>query len=100
MTRGLAAWTYGFFEMRAKLPCARGTWPAIWMLPERGGWPDGGEIDIMEKVGSEPKVIYATLHSGLFEHSDGTQRGAPGPRRLQRLPRLPARLATGYHDRR
>src|SRR5687768_5230648 len=25
--------TYGFYEIRAKLPCTRGIWPAIWMLP-------------------------------------------------------------------
>jgi beta-glucanase (GH16 family) len=76
LTRGLAAWTYGFVEVRAKLPCARGTWPAIWMLPETGGWPDGGEIDIMEEVGSQPEVVHATLHTALFVHSRGTQRGA------------------------
>jgi beta-glucanase (GH16 family) len=75
-TQGKAAWTYGFFEVRAKLPCARGTWPAIWMLPETGGWPDGGEIDIMEQVGSQPEVVHATLHTALFVHSRGTQRGA------------------------
>ena len=76
LTKGKAAWTYGFYEIRAKLPCARGTWPAIWMLPEAGGWPAGGEIDIMEMVGSDPDMVHATLHTELFTHSKGTQRGA------------------------
>jgi len=77
VTQGKAAWTYGFYEVRAKLPCARGTWPAIWMLPEAATpWPDGGEIDIMEQVGSDPNVVHATLHSALFVHTKGTQRGA------------------------
>lgn len=67
---------YGFYEIRAKLPCSRGTWPAIWMLPDRGPWPDQGEIDIVEMVGHEPHVVHATLHTGLFNHTNGTQRGA------------------------
>ena len=67
---------YGFYEVRAKLPCARGTWPAIWMLPSTGKWPDQGEIDIMEMVGWDANVAHATLHSGLFNHRKGTQRGA------------------------
>jgi len=71
------AWTYGFYEIRAKLPCARGTWPAIWMLPEQmAKWPEGGEIDIMEQVGAEPNLIYATLHTALFNHVKKTQRSA------------------------
>lgn len=71
------AWTYGFYEIRARLPCARGTWPAIWMLPiDMKKWPDDGEIDIMEHVGSEPNMIHATLHTGLFNHAIKTQRGA------------------------
>jgi beta-glucanase (GH16 family) len=71
------AWTYGFYEIRARLPCTRGTWPAIWMLPiAMKKWPDDGEIDIMEHVGSEPNLIYATLHTKLFNHSIKTQRGA------------------------
>ena len=47
-------WTYGRFEIRAKMPVGRGTWPALWMLPTHdtyGGeryWPDNGEIDILE----------------------------------------------------
>lgn len=70
-------WSYGFYEIRAKLPCARGTWPAIWMMPEAAQpWPDGGEIDIMEQVGSQPNVVHATLHTALFNHARHTQRGA------------------------
>ncbi|GAA4768937.1 hypothetical protein GCM10023219_13780 [Stakelama sediminis] len=67
---------YGFYEIRAKLPCARGTWPAIWMLPSSGTWPDEGEIDIMEMVGWDPHVVHATLHTKLFNHRLNTQRGA------------------------
>jgi beta-glucanase (GH16 family) len=66
----------GFYEVRAKLPCARGTWPAIWLLPSGGRWPDNGEIDLMEMVGWQPEIVHATLHSGAFNHSRGTQRGA------------------------
>ena len=72
-----AGWTYGFYEIRAKLPCARGTWPAIWMLPtDLKKWPDDGEIDIMEQVGAEPNLIYASLHTQLFNHVLKTQRSA------------------------
>ena len=67
---------YGFYEIRAKLPCGRGSWPAIWMLPETGEWPDQGEIDIMEMVGWDANVVHGTLHSGAFNHRLGTQRGA------------------------
>jgi beta-glucanase (GH16 family) len=71
------AWTYGFYEIRAKLPCARGTWPAIWMLPKNmKKWPDEGEIDIMEQVGAEPNLIYSSLHTKLFNHTINTQRSA------------------------
>ncbi len=63
LTRGKAAWTYGFFEIRAKLPCGRGTWPAIWMLGTGGVWPDDGEIDIMEQVGSNASRVFGTVHT-------------------------------------
>lgn len=79
-TAGLHSWTYGFYEIRAKLPCARGTWPAIWMMPAtQSTWPDGGEIDIMEHVGLDPGIVHANLHTGLFNHVKGTQRGASLP---------------------
>ncbi len=59
-----AGFLYGRIEVRAKLPRGRGTWPAIWLLGEnlRAGWPECGEIDIMEALGAEQKAVYATLH--------------------------------------
>ena len=76
ITQGLGDWTYGFFEIRAKLPCGRGTWPAIWMLPSDPDvvWPAGGEIDIMEHVGFEPGVIHHSIHTTAFNFSRGTQQ--------------------------
>jgi beta-glucanase (GH16 family) len=67
---------YGFYEIRAKLPCGRGIWPAIWLLPVDGKWPDAGEIDVMEMVGWDAMIVHGTLHSGIFNHRLGTQRGA------------------------
>jgi beta-glucanase (GH16 family) len=67
---------HGYYEIRAKLPCGRGIWPAIWMLPASGNWPEMGEIDIMEMVGWDPNVIHGTVHTGAFNHAKGTQRGA------------------------
>lgn len=57
---------YGTIEVRAKLPVGKGTWPAIWMLGndiKDIGWPDCGEIDIMEYVGKKPHEIHTTLHT-------------------------------------
>lgn len=63
-TRNLANWTTGFIEVRAKLPCGRGTWPAIWMLGVKGDWPADGEIDIMEHVGGKPGEILGSIYTG------------------------------------
>jgi len=63
LTRGLAEWTYGFFEIRAKLPCGLGTWPAIWMLGSHGDWPANGELDIMEHIGRKPARVLSTVHT-------------------------------------
>ena len=76
-TRGKASWRYGKVEVRAKLPQGQGTWPAIWMLPEKdryGTWAASGEIDILEAVnlgvpcakcpGGRENTILGTLHFG------------------------------------
>ncbi|MDR1557843.1 MAG: glycoside hydrolase family 16 protein [Tannerellaceae bacterium] len=52
----------GRVAIRAKLGGAQGAWPAIWMLPQNGTWPEGGEIDIMERLNSE-NIAYQTVHS-------------------------------------
>ena len=79
-TYGLAEWTYGKFEVRAKVPGGRGTWPAAWMLGssiyQGTPWPLCGEIDIMEYVGYLPKTLHQTVHTQAFNHTKGTQRGA------------------------
>lgn len=46
--------TYGYVEARIALPPVTGMWPAFWMMPNNsvyGGWPNSGEIDIMEARG-------------------------------------------------
>lgn len=63
VTRGNADWTYGFFEIRAKMPCGRGTWPAIWMVGSGGRWPEDGELDILEHVGSNPERVSSAVHT-------------------------------------
>ncbi len=76
LTRGKIDWTYGYFEIRAKLPCGLGTWPAIWMLGQSGDWPMLGEIDIMEHVGKKKGEVLGTVHTAAFNHTIGTQKGA------------------------
>ncbi len=78
VTRGKNAWSSGKLEIRAKLPSGKGTWPAIWMMPEEsayGIWPKSGEIDIMEHVGYSPDSIIGTVHTEAFNHGIGTQIG-------------------------
>jgi beta-glucanase (GH16 family) len=76
-TRGKASWRYGRIEVHASLPQGQGTWPAIWMLPEKdkyGTWTASGEIDILEAVNlgvacavctdGREDTILGTLHFG------------------------------------
>jgi len=74
-----AEWQYGMFEIRAKVPPARGTWSAIWMMPggwsyKTGNWPDVGEFDIMEHVGHDAGLIHASAHSKDYQWQKGTQK--------------------------
>jgi beta-glucanase (GH16 family) len=57
--------THGRFEARIRIPRGQGLWPAFWMLGgdiDRVGWPQCGEIDVMENIGREPTVVHGTIH--------------------------------------
>jgi beta-glucanase (GH16 family) len=61
ITSELTHWqTYGYFEMRARLPRGKGFWPAFWLLPKRATWPP--EIDVFEASGTRP---YAIKHGAI-----------------------------------
>ncbi|MDH5339132.1 MAG: glycoside hydrolase family 16 protein [Rubrivivax sp.] len=72
ITRGKVAWTYGFFEVRARVPCGQGTWSAIWTLGAGGRWPQDGELDILEHVGSNPSRVFSTVHTQSGSGGNGS----------------------------
>jgi beta-glucanase (GH16 family) len=55
------SFTYGYIEVRARIPQGRGLWPAIWLLPGAGGWPP--EIDVMEAMGHNTNRYFGSLHT-------------------------------------
>lgn len=65
-TQNLFEFQYGKVEVRAKLPVGGGTWPAIWMLGSdinTNGWPNSGEVDIMEHVGNNLGKVQSAIHT-------------------------------------
>jgi beta-glucanase (GH16 family) len=80
-TKGLHAWQYGRFEIRAKIDTSPGMWPAFWTLGEKGSWPACGEIDIMEYyrgmilanaawAGPEDKTMWDDLKKDVDSFND------------------------------
>lgn len=73
LTRDLFEPTYGRIEARMKLPIGQGIWPAFWMLGANFndvGWPQCGEIDIMEYRGQEPATVHGSLHGPDYSGGD------------------------------
>ena len=66
MTKDRFAMKYGKVEFKMKLENGqKGAWPAVWMMPQTvvHGWPNDGEIDIVERLNSDD-FVYQTLHHG------------------------------------
>ncbi|MFF3935106.1 family 16 glycosylhydrolase, partial [Streptomyces phaeofaciens] len=77
-TAGRFTTTYGRVEARMKIPRGQGMWPAFWMLGNdigQVGWPNSGEIDVMENVGFEPSTVHGTLHGPGYSGSGGIGAG-------------------------
>lgn len=73
-TEGLFSQAYGRFEARIRIPRGQGLWPAFWMLGDNissVGWPQSGEIDIMENIGREPTVVHGTMHGPGYSGANG-----------------------------
>ena len=65
ITKGKFKQAYGRFEARIKVPGGSGLWPAFWLLGENfdvDGWPQCGEIDIMEYRRQEPTKVSGSIH--------------------------------------
>lgn len=74
ISRDKVEFTYGRVEARLKLPRGQGIWPAFWMLGAnfpQVGWPNSGEIDIMENVGFEPRTVHGTVHGPGYSGASG-----------------------------
>ncbi|MFF9410210.1 lectin [Streptomyces anandii] len=77
-TSGKFAAQYGHVEARMKIPRGQGMWPAFWMLGDdigQVGWPNSGEIDVMENVGFEPSTVHGTIHGPGYSGSGGIGAG-------------------------
>jgi len=73
-TQGKFDLKYGRFEARIKIPRGQGVWPAFWLLGsdiDTVGWPQCGEIDIMENIGREPATIHGTIHGPGYSGAKG-----------------------------
>ena len=70
-TLGMHDWEHGRLEIRAKVPDGVGTWPAFWAVgadyPDVG-WPEAGELDVMEVIGADITHLIGTAH---FPDDDG-----------------------------
>lgn len=86
-TAGKFSQAYGRFEARIKMPRGKGIWPAFWLLGDDIGkvhWPNCGEIDIVENLGSEPSIAHGTIHGPGYsgEHGIGSPFTLPDSKRF------------------
>lgn len=107
-TRGNTAWTYGRFEVRARVPDISGMWPAFWLRPADsayGAWPRSGEIDVLEYAGPTPRgavhpwgrFFAAALHTWDPDGGDGTDGGPDGSKKHEGIHRVDAAFVDEFH---
>jgi beta-glucanase (GH16 family) len=70
-SKGKKEFKYGKIEARIKFPGGKGTWPAFWTLGNSGNWPNCGEIDIIEHIGSQPTRASSALHTAAKNGTKG-----------------------------
>lgn len=73
-TQGKYTPRYGRVEARIQIPRGQGIWPAFWMLGSdlpQVGWPNSGEVDVMENVGYEPATVHGTVHGPGYSGGQG-----------------------------
>src|ERR1700730_15086995 len=90
ISKDRVALRYGLIQARIRLPRGRGIWPAFWMLGQdidEVGWPQCGEIDIMENFGKDPATVHGTVHGPGYSGRDGVTTSH----------RAGASLADGFH---
>lgn len=76
-SQGKFTFQYGKVQIRARFKSAQGAWPALWMLGQDRGWPDNGEIDLMEHLNFDD-IVYQTVHSGYTLKIDKTNTPKKG----------------------
>ena len=76
-TKNKFAFKYGKVDIIAKVPKGKGTWPALWMMPQEsvyGFWPKSGEIDIMEHCGNDLNELFLCIHTEKYNHRDNPNK--------------------------
>ncbi len=75
-TKGKFSAQYGRVVARMKLPVGAGLWPAFWMMGaniDSVGWPQCGEVDIMESRGDQPSANYGSIHGPRYSGGGAIQ---------------------------
>lgn len=72
------ATTYGYFEIRAKVPAGKGLWSAFWLMPSTH--KSKPEIDVMEVLGHLPDMLKMHVH---YRDDDGESHGPGSESKVQ-----------------
>ena len=94
ITKGRFTFRYGRVDARIKVPAGTGLLAQFWALGDDVwdvGWPESGEIDVMEVLGGRPRAVVGSLHGPL----DNGVAWASWARNTETV--APTSLAAGYH---